>query len=542
MFLTLALGAMLTGCDGGEAPAGGEATAGDAAADASAARADGTHPFLFIGIDGAEWSVLEDLWAQGKLPNLKKLCDSGVCGRSVGEYSSSPIIWTTVATGMEAEHHGIEGFTIKGDDGNLIPVSSTMRKVPAIWNLLSDAGQKVGVLGWWVTWPAEAINGAMITERASKPDVDDRVHPAALQDTFDASVEDATRDEGIFPLCDQFAENDAWVGYHGKKLAAQLKSGDYSLVMAYFRCVDVVSHLYWAYYEPEKFKNLDPTDIKNFGSVIPANYEATDLMVGELLEAVGDEVNVVLASDHGFYAMDKEDIVVRLLMDRVFAYLGYSQLDGENPILAESKLYAYNSRPKRRRQLIRFARQGREEGGTVTPDQEQALRDELTEKLNKFKYESGKSVMKVRDAKPEEIELGADFVVQVFREGPSQTVYYDGEPLEGVIGVITRQSGNHHKPIPPGLFMAAGPDIDKDAPIEEFPIASFTPTMLYGLGLPVAEDFDGSVTPELYSAAFRAAHPVETVPSYGARSATAVSTSAADDDMVDELRTLGYVE
>jgi len=539
----------LVACSGetvesGEQPAAGdavaEANAGEAAEAAPVTIANGdTNRFLLIGVDGMEISVLEEMWSQGKLPNLKKLCDEGICGKNVGEYSSSPIIWTTIATGMKSEKHGIESFTVKGEDGNLMPVSSTMRKVPAIWNMLSTVGRKVGVLGWWVTWPAEEINGAMLTARASKPDVDNRVHPPELQKYFDEELPKTAAAQDLFKSCAQFAPNDAWVGHYGKEM---MDSGDYDLVMAYFRCIDVVSHQYWAFYQPEKFDNISKSEIEKWGDIIPANYEATDAMVGDLLESAGDDVNVILASDHGFFAQKKETIVVRVLMDRVFAYLGYSELVKDEPDLSKSKVYAYNSRPKRRMQIIRFAKAGRDPGGTVTEAQFEDIKTRLKADLKKFKYESGSSVFILREASESEAELGADFSVQVLRDQPSQTLYYDGEPVEKMIGVLTRQSGNHDKPIPPGVFMARGPDINSKAPIEDFSIEDFTPTLLYGMGLPIAEDFDGEVVQSVYTDAFVEDHSKQTIASWGTRDGTAASASNADDAMLDELRQLGYIE
>ncbi len=535
--------ALAAGCDPGAPPPDpGAAPAERApASEAASPRSDGDHPFLLIGVDGAEWSVVRELWAEGKLPNLKRFCEAGVCGETVGEYSASPIIWTTIATGALMERHGIDSFTTRSEDGKLAPVSATLRKVPAIWNMLSSAQRKVGVLGWWVTWPAEAVNGVLYTARADKGDFDDRVYPPEAQARFDAEREEATRDQSLFKRCDQFASNDAWVGHYGQEL---LRAGDYDLVMAYFRCIDVVSHQYWAPYQPEKFPEVNPQDVKAFGEVIPTNYEATDLLVGELLEAAGPDVNVILASDHGFYAEEKEQIVVRVLMDRVFEYLGYSELVGDEPDLSKSQVYAYNSRPKRRRQLIRFARAGREEGGTVTPDQTEAIRERLAADLKKFTYTSGASVFKLRyPPKDAEAELGADFVVQVFRERAGRELLYDGEPVDReLIGVITRQSGNHHKPIPPGLFMAMGPDIDPEAPLSEVRIQDFTPTLLYGLGLPVAEDFDGEPVQALFTEPFRSAHELKTISTWGGRGEAGASTSEADGAMLDELRQLGYIE
>ena len=46
----------------------------------------------------------------------------------------------------------------------MLPVTSGMRKVKALWNILSDKQKKVAVVGWWATWPAEDVNGAMVSD------------------------------------------------------------------------------------------------------------------------------------------------------------------------------------------------------------------------------------------------------------------------------------------------------------------------------------------------------------------------------------------
>ena len=39
-----------------------------------------------------------------------------------------------------------------------------MRRVKALWNILSDAGREVAVVGWWATWPAETVRGAVVSD------------------------------------------------------------------------------------------------------------------------------------------------------------------------------------------------------------------------------------------------------------------------------------------------------------------------------------------------------------------------------------------
>jgi hypothetical protein len=68
------------------------------------------------------------------------------------------------------------------------------------------------------------------------------------------------------------------------------------------------------------------------------------------------------------------------------------------------------------------------------------------------------------------------------------------------------------------------------------------PTILYGLGLPVAEDFAGQPRMQLFNADFRRTHPLRTIQSWGTRQKGSVArTSPADAALLNELRSLGYI-
>ena len=136
-------------------------------------------PLIVIGIDGGEWKVIHRLWAEGKLPNLKRIADRGVATTLHTAYNSSPVIWTTIATGVSPEVHGITDFVVPTPRGD-VPVSSAVRKVPALWNMLTSAGRRVAVLGWWASWPAEKIKGVVVSDRALL-NLDARVSPAMRQ-------------------------------------------------------------------------------------------------------------------------------------------------------------------------------------------------------------------------------------------------------------------------------------------------------------------------------------------------------------------------
>ena len=42
--------------------------------------------------------------------------------------------------------------------------TSTDRKKKAFWNILSDYDRRVAVIGWWVSYPAEPVNGVVVAQ------------------------------------------------------------------------------------------------------------------------------------------------------------------------------------------------------------------------------------------------------------------------------------------------------------------------------------------------------------------------------------------
>jgi Type I phosphodiesterase / nucleotide pyrophosphatase len=125
---------------------------------------------LLFGIDGATWTLMDPLLAAGKLPNFSKLIERGVkAPLKTFEPTASPLIWTSIATGVTPELHGISDFTFKvpGSNETLLPTSN-MRRASALWNILSQRGYGVGVVGWWATYPAEKVNGFIVSDQAVK--------------------------------------------------------------------------------------------------------------------------------------------------------------------------------------------------------------------------------------------------------------------------------------------------------------------------------------------------------------------------------------
>ena len=80
---------------------------------------DATPPRVAVlALDGGTWDLLGPYMERGLLPNLAGLRERGAAGplQSIRP-SSSPVVWTTVATGKMPRKHGINWFVWKPQGG-----------------------------------------------------------------------------------------------------------------------------------------------------------------------------------------------------------------------------------------------------------------------------------------------------------------------------------------------------------------------------------------------------------------------------------------
>ncbi len=493
-------------------------------------------PLIVVGIDGGEWKVIEKLWAKGDLPNLQALAERGVRTRLKTAYNSSPVIWTTIATGVVPKRHGITDFVVPTAQGD-VPVSSGLRKVPALWNMTTTGRRKVAVLGWWASWPAEPIRGVLVSDRILL-DLPNRISPPEALSRFEKARAQAEKEPSLFGLDEESERRDRSNSYFAREL---LREGDFDLMLLYFRSPDVVSHRSWKYFEPEAFPPVPPAELEANRERVPNVYRAVDREIGRLLE-IAPEANVLVVSDHGFHATAREEETKVLLdLDAVLERLGYLAHRGPAVDFARTRVYSHASPNFRQARFVRFSLAGREKGGRVRPEEHGAVRAHLTEDLAHVTYAGGEPVFFVRDARPKESAGGADFVIGVSRVGASETLLVRGTPWKGAVTGIDRISGTHTTTTH-GILIAAGPDIDPKANLAEIDVHDIAPTILVGLGLPVAEDFDGEPYPQLFREEFRRRHPLRKIKTWGLRKSASGQASKADDKLMDDLRSLGYIQ
>ena len=290
-------------------------TGGTAAAGVTPARGE-TPRVAIIGVDGCDWEKLGPLVESGRLPNFRRIMDRGAYGPLMSEPPLvSPRIWTTIATGKTADKHGIRDFVNEAG----VPVNATMRSAAPVWDIVSSFGLPVGVVGWYVTWPVEEVNGFLLSDRLhsllrgpvqmlqslGRRPTNERLESFGAF-TFDAGYKRYPKDDLRFQQNRIVDEPLRW-GYLRDAIYSRMSTAltpGYrpALSAVYLRGVDFVQHFFWKYADPEPFGGVPEEDISAYGEVIDSYYVYTDRLIGRLLEALGDDVNVIVVSDHGFKA------------------------------------------------------------------------------------------------------------------------------------------------------------------------------------------------------------------------------------------------
>jgi tetratricopeptide (TPR) repeat protein len=291
---------------------------------------------VMLGVDSFDWRVIDPLLHQGRMPRLARLIARGArANLKTIQPILSPVVWTSIATGVKPSRHGIVDFVVTArDTGEMLPVTSAMRLVPALWTLLSRQGIDVDVVAWWATWPAETVRGRIVTDRVAFQLFDreknedwksadpaksrGKTFPPELFDTLRPMIKsprEVTDEEvawflpgGRFPerLTDEQRHllNDfrtviaAGETYHA--MAKRLLEGSpHGLAMIYYEGPDTASHLFMRY-RPPLLAGVTPRDMELFGGIVDRYYERQDRFIGEIVDQAGPDADVLVVSDHGF--------------------------------------------------------------------------------------------------------------------------------------------------------------------------------------------------------------------------------------------------
>jgi predicted AlkP superfamily phosphohydrolase/phosphomutase len=268
---------------------------------------------FIIGWDGATFDLIRPWVAEGKLPNVAKLMETGTHGplRSTLPPWTFPA-WNSFMTGKNPGKHGIFDFLrMRPGTYDLEFVNGGHRRAATFWQLLSTAGRSVVSISVPCTFPPERVNGVMI----SGFDVPGGGGPGSAVDA-----------RGIYPreFYDELTKNVGGhpVGAAGVKdinagrpdLAVELiltaierkaATAKYLITHRPWDCFMILfgesdgsGHQFWKYCDPHSpLFTEQPAGMRD--SILRV-YQALDRQIGEMRALLPPDTNVLMMSDHGF--------------------------------------------------------------------------------------------------------------------------------------------------------------------------------------------------------------------------------------------------
>ncbi len=534
-------------------------------------------PTLLIGLDGATFTVLDDLMAKGLMPFLKSFTERGVkAGLNSTPNPLTPPAWTTIMTGRTPGNHGIFDFIFaeqRKSDYYFTLSSFSDIKTETIWSIVSRFEGSATTLNYPLMAPPPPINGTVVPGLVSWRHLRRHVYPRERFDelktipgfdprelAWDFDMEKKAA-QGISET-----EYEAWADFHISRERQWFNVTRYlmqnhptDLMSILFDGPDKMMHMGWRFIDPDNFpENPTPFDLKMRG-LMQKYYIELDGFLAELVELAGPQTRVIMVSDHGFGPTWEVFRVNTWLAEQ--GYLTWRKFDDNMDekdkaafdkvkdkhfvLLDWDKTTAYARSTTSNGIYIQVSYAPGEPG--VPVEDYYDFREGIIEKLATLvDPESGerivKDVLRKEEFFPGDHGEQAPDLTLVMRDHSFVSIL-DKYPIVCPRPVI---DGTHY---PVGVFMAAGPGIKQGVALPQLEIAQVAPAVLYSLGMDIPKNFESPVPTSVFEDNFVTENPVRigaaTLPPKIAlnQDGEVLRFEAEEEEqLMKQMQALGYME
>ena len=333
----------------------------------------GSSRVVMLLLDGASLDYISLATAQGRLPNLGRVLDSGAAMHLATLHPTQPgPVWTTVATGLYPPRHGVISTSTYSVGINLPPLdllpdycfaqalvflgflgetpasSASMRARP-LWSVLSGQGVPVGIVGWPLTHPVQPVRGFLVSDRfhlmvdpGIDPDAREAIYPAeavsvgaeVIRRTADGrSPGLLDDDEGALPSA---LAAPIWRDRVYRRVSDALRErfDDVRLLAVQYRGLDLAGHRFLPTNTQIPFAGFG--DGGGNAASLEEYYRDVDAEVGELLDLLGSDDLFLIVSGFGMEPVS----VSKRLLGRV---IGDPDVTGTHENAPDGFLLAYGA-------------------------------------------------------------------------------------------------------------------------------------------------------------------------------------------------------
>lgn len=525
---------------------------------------------LFIGMDGATFTVLDDLTSGDApvMPFMAKLFQEG--SRAKLRSTPNPLTppaWVSLMTGRSPGHHGVYDFIRTEERGNDVFFTlydSRDCRVETIWSIASQQGKRVAALNFPFTAPPpKDLNGFMVPgfvpwrhlRRNCVPkDLYDRLKKIPDFNPKELAWDFEQEKQALDELSDEDREN--WVRYHLPREMQWFRIAEHllteeapDLMAVMFDGVDKLQHQAWLYIDPNHQHGELSDYHKRMRSLCMDYFRQLDGFIERLVTQVGPDVQVFLASDHGFTSTYEVVRINAYLEEKGYAKWlpvpdtdeGRRREDSMFAYLDWDTTVAYCGTPSSNGITIRVAEKPGDNG--VQPEDYEALRDRLIADLEAFKDpQTGERIVteiyKREDVFPGPAMKDAPDLLLTLRDHGFVSIKNKQPAVEPRPTI----AGTHH---PDGVFIAYGPGVQAGKILDRRNIWDVGALMLHSVGLDVPSDFEGKVPEEMFTAEYLASNPVKIGEATQSKVKDEDAESMSDsekDQIMAQLQMLGYME
>lgn len=477
---------------------------------------------VVVGIDGGDWRMLDPLIDEGLLPNLARLRQQGATAPLLVDSAQSPESWTTLATGVFKARHGI--IQDNSRPGSTFAAHPSQVLVKRLWDIAGERGRRVFVADYWITNPAYPINGVMISREGNDS------FPSGSRDVRGERLAPQTHREQMADLGLEFSVSDSMTGWLDRDAGFDLA------ILPYYgwdQSLHVMFQEYATWRDPQRLAAVPESAaarVRTGGEIVLEAGKVADRLLGRALEYAGDEGYVVVWSDHGH--REAQPCQRRIAYRR--AALEGRDAPTDPRTLEDGKLALTGARATLTSQEVTWHARTRGLACTlrypvigINGDQAEAH----LARLAALTLDGGEPVFQRVDQ-----ELRPSRALQ--RLG-AETL---AKESNGLFSVFVN-SGSHGVE-DSGIFGVLGPGVQPGPLAVPVRSVDTTPTVLWLMGLPTAEDLDGHPITELLEPGALAGRPVTTVPTFedGVRPWATPERKDLTAAEEERLKALGYIE
>lgn len=528
---------------------------------------------LFIGLDGATFSILDELIKNDKgqkavMPFLASFYQQGTrCILRSTPNPLTPPAWVSLMTGRTPGNHGIFDF-IRAEEieGDVFFTLYDSRDCIAesIWSIANRQGKKIAALNFPFTAPPiRDLHGFMIPGFIPWRHLRRNTTPKGLYDQLKEKLPEfkpkelawdfEQEKEAVNELSDE--DREKWVQYHLPREKQWFQIAEYllrteapELMAIMFDGVDKLQHQAWLFVDPGLQTGDQGSYHHRMRRLCLDYFRQLDGFLEKLVTGAGPDAQVFLASDHGFTRTTEIVRINAYLHEK--GYLHWKAMpDSEAARRREDSMFAnldwtkttaYCRTPSSNGITIRIADKAGKTG--VNPDDYEAFRNRLISDLMDLRDEgTGERIIaqvhKREDVFPGAAMMEAPDLLMVLRDHGFVSI----KNKLPVVEPRKEVAGTHH---PDGVFLAYGPGINRGAVLDACSITDVGATLLYSLGLDVPGDFEGKVPEAMFTEVHLRQNPVRI------SGATQSSMKREDQEGMDDeekqklmaqLQLLGYL-